>query len=243
MAEGERLQKVLAHAGVASRRAAERLIVDGRVRLNGVIVRELGVKAAPDDVIEVDGRTIEPAAPLVYYALNKPTGVVSTAMDPKGRTTVVELIGSPERIYPVGRLDWDSEGLLLLTNDGALTGALTHPSHEVEKDYDVWVVGAVGEEVRRRLERGVQLVDGPTAPAGVAVLERTARRSRLLITLHEGRNRQVRRMCDTVGHEVLALRRVRIGPLALGDLARGAWRSLEGAEVAALYGAAGLETP
>jgi 23S rRNA pseudouridine2605 synthase len=231
---GERLQKILAQAGLGSRRACEELIADGRVRVNGEVAT-LGTRADPEsDAIEVDGALIGVRQGLVHYLLNKPPGVVTTASDPQGRRTVVDLVPPEPRVYPVGRLDADTEGLLLLTNDGDLAHRLSHPSFGVDKEYLADVVGRPSRGAIRRLREGVELDDGPTAPAKVSLVgEHTLR-----ITIHEGRNRQVRRMCETVGHPVRRLVRVRVGPLSDHRLAPGAWRPLTQAEVRALERAA-----
>ena len=231
---GERLQKVLAQAGIGSRRASEELIEAGRVRVNGEVAR-LGRRVDPEvDVVEVDGAQIGVKPGLVHLLLNKPAGVITTAADPQGRPTVLDLVPPEPRLFPVGRLDADSEGLLLLTNDGDLAHRLTHPSFGVEKEYLVEVEGEPARGVLRRLREGVDLDDGVTAPAKVAALG-----DRLLrITIHEGRNRQVRRMCEAVGHPVRRLVRTRIGPLAERDLAPGEWRPLTQDEVRALERAA-----
>ncbi|MFO7280424.1 MAG: pseudouridine synthase [Thermoanaerobacterales bacterium] len=233
-AEGERLQKILARAGIGSRRACEELIAAGRVRVNGEVA-VLGDRADPDaDVIEVDGVRIGTRQGLVYYLLNKPRGVVSTASDPQGRPTVVDLVPRRPRVYPVGRLDADTEGLLLLTNDGDLAHRLTHPSYGVEKEYLAEVAGTPSRGALRRLREGVELDDGPTAPATVSLVGDHL----LRIAVHEGRNRQVRRMCEAVGHPVRRLVRVRIGPLADRRLPPGRWRHLTQQEVRALERAA-----
>ncbi len=225
----ERVQKVLARIGVGSRRASEILIADGRVTVNGEVVI-LGDRVGPDDELAVDGVVYTTQPDIVIYLLNKPAGVVSTASDPEGRPTVVELVPASPRVYPVGRLDLDTEGLLLLTNDGALTHRLTHPSFGVEKEYLVHVEGEPSRRALRQLREGIELDDGPTAPAKVALVEPDA----LRITIHEGRNRQVRRMCEAVGHPVLRLVRTRIGPLTDSRLRPGQSRPLTGDEVLAV---------
>ena len=228
--EGERLQKVLARVGVGSRRACEDLIAAGRVTVDGQVA-VLGRRVDPDTaLIEVDGAPVGVRPGLVHYLLNKPIGVVTTADDPKGRPTVVGLVPDDPRVFPVGRLDVDTEGLLLLTNDGELTQRLTHPSYGVEKEYVVEVRGAPTRAVLRRLREGIELNDGPTAPARAALLDASVVR----LTIHEGRNRQVRRMCEAVGHPVVRLVRTRIGPIADRSLAPGAWRALSVEEVRAL---------
>ena len=230
MTEGDRLQKVLARAGLASRRVCEDLIAEGRVKVNGEVA-DLGRRVDPvADVIEVDGALVPTAPGLVYYLLNKPAGVVTTAADTHGRPTVVELVPAEPRVFPIGRLDADTEGLLLLTNDGELTHRLTHPSFGVEKEYLASVEGDPSPAVLRRLREGIELEDGPTAPAkAVRVSEGLIR-----VTIHEGRNRQVRRMCEAVGHPVTRLVRSRIGSLADRKLKPGEWREVTPDEVRAL---------
>jgi 23S rRNA pseudouridine2605 synthase len=232
-----RLQKLLAEAGVASRRGAERLITQGRVRVNGVTVGEFGARADPArDRIEVDGQLLPAPERKRYIVLHKPRGYLTTREDPRRRPRVFDLLpGIPERLHPVGRLDFDAEGLLLLTNDGALTDRLAHPRHGVRRVYHVLVVGAVGAGALRRLEGGVMLEDGPArveraralreAPDGAVWLE---------LTLREGRYHEVKRLCRAAGLVVRRLRRVGFGPLRLGRLPAGAWRELTDAERAAL---------
>lgn len=240
----ERLQKILSGAGVASRRAAERLMAEGRVSVNGTVVRELGTKADPEaDDIRVDGRAIRRATRRLYFLLNKPRGYVTTRSDPEGRRTVLDLLaGVREYVFPVGRLDYDSEGLLLLTNDGDLAARLTHPSHEVPREYHARVLGVPDEQDLRRLGRGVTLDGRRTSPAEVRrlrVIEGRTEQALVSITIHEGRTRQVRRMLEAIGHPVTDLRRVRIGPIADSHLKVGAFRPLTGREVAALRRATG----
>lgn len=236
----ERLQKVLAAAGIASRRACEELIVSGRVTVNGQVVRELGTKVeATRDTLAVDGRVISLSPPAVYIMLNKPAGYVSTTSDPQGRPTVLDLLKDKvaARLYPVGRLDADSEGLLLLTNDGALTQLLTHPRYRLEKEYLVWVEGEVAPAALARLRDGVPL-DGKPAPVDdVEVITQggpAGRDSLLRIVVHEGRKHEIRRLCAAIGHRVYRLQRVRLGRLRLGDLPPGAARPLTREEIAAL---------
>jgi 23S rRNA pseudouridine2605 synthase len=230
-----RLAKYLAHAGVASRRAAEQLVFGGRVTIDGEVVRDPARAVGEPDVVAVDGERVALERRHVVYALNKPAGYVSTARDPQGRPTVVSLVPSRERLYPVGRLDADTTGLLLLTNDGDLAHRLTHPSFEVPRTYRAVVRRPpVRDAALRRLRAGVELEDGRTAPARV----RRLASDRIELVLHEGRKRQVRRMCEAVGHPVARLERVAFGPLALGDLAPGAHRRLTAAEVARLRAAA-----
>ena len=219
---------------MASRRAAEELIAAGRVLVNGRTAT-LGDRVDPEtDTVEVDGVRLGVAPGLVYYLLNKPSGVVTTASDPQGRPTVVDLVPPEPRVFPVGRLDAETEGLLLLTNDGDLAHRLTHPSHGVEKEYLAEVRGRPPAGALRRLREGVELDDGVTAPARVSLVAPGA----LRIVIHEGRNRQVRRMCEAVGHPVVRLVRVRIGPLRDQRLRPGSWRRLDQKELRALEAAA-----
>lgn len=240
----ERLHKVMAQAGVASRRHSEELIQAGRVTVNGKVVTQLGTKVVPGrDIIEVDGRPLGKPEEVIYVMLNKPKGYVTTLYDPQGRPKVTDLLGDEvaQRVYPVGRLDYDTEGLLLLTNDGRLANALMHPARQVKKTYIAKVRGVPGPSKLRQLEKGIELEDGPTAPAEVKLVEVHGPNSAVLsIRIHEGRNRQVRRMCAAIGHEVIHLRRTTLGPLHLKDLPLGQWRELTEREVAELKAAAGL---
>lgn len=235
---GERLQKALAAAGVASRRHAEELIAAGRVAVNGQTVTQLGTRVSPSDRVSVDGKLIPRVPQYRYVMLNKPLGVISSAHDEHGRRTVVDLVPTSIRVYPVGRLDFDSEGLILLTNDGELTFRLLHPRHEIPKEYFVWLNPPPTDAQLKQLRDGVEIVGGRTRPAGVA------RRSggAVSVTIHEGRKRQIRQMAAAVGLDVARLVRVRVGPLSLGNLGLGEWRELRPAEVTALREAAGLET-
>ena len=227
-----RLQKFLAQAGVASRRAAEQYITDGRVSVNGKVVTELGTKVSDRDEICVDGERIKTESKKVYIMLNKPVGYVTTVSDDRGRPTVMELLDDMnKRVYPVGRLDFNTEGLLLLTNDGDFTYKVTHPKHKLDKTYHVWVTGKAKTHAIKLLERGVVIDGKKTAPAQVDVLETTKGSAVLSITIHEGRNRQVRKMCHAVGFNVAALRRVYEGGITLGNLPLGRWRHLSPAEV------------
>ncbi|MDX6696863.1 MAG: rRNA synthase [Solirubrobacteraceae bacterium] len=231
-----RLGKYLAHAGVASRRAAEDVIRAGRVTVAGEVVTDPARDVDSSSGVAVDGRPLEGPEQRVTYLLHKPAGVVSTARDTHGRRTVIDFVADQARLYPVGRLDADSTGLILLTNDGELAELLTHPRHEVPKTYEATVAGApVSERALRALREGVELDDGRTAPARA----RRLAPDRIELTIHEGRNRQVKRMCEAVGHRVRALHRTRLGPLRLGDLAVGGVRRLSGAEVERLRKAAG----
>ncbi len=233
--DGERLQKVLARIGLGSRRVCEDLIAEGRVLVNGDVA-VLGRRVHPDvDEIRVDGSVLSARSDLVTYLLNKPTGVISTAKDTHGRPTVVELVPPQPRVFPVGRLDADTEGLLLLTSDGRLAHRLTHPRYGVEKEYLAEVSGQPSRRALRRLREGVELEDGLTAPAKVSTVgDRLVR-----LTLHEGRNRQVRRMCEAVGHPVRRLVRTRIGPLTDSRLGPGEWRVLDSDEMLELQRAVG----
>lgn len=230
LSTGERLQKVLARAGIGSRRICEDLIAEGRVQVNGEVAI-LGRRVEVDaDIIEIDGALVPVAPGLVYYLLNKAAGVVTTAADTHGRPTVVDQVPAEPRVFPVGRLDIDTEGLLILTNDGELTHRLTHPSFGVEKEYLAEVQGAPTPAEVRRLREGVELDDGLTAPAQASLVSPTV----LRITIHEGRNRQVRRMCEAVGHPVVRLVRTRVGTLTDRRLKPGQWRPLTADEVRAL---------
>ena len=233
--EGVRLQKLLAQAGIGSRRVGDELVAAGRVKVNGEVAGP-GRRVDPEvDRVEVDGVPVAVRPGLVHYLLNKPAGVVSTASDAEGRTTVVALVPGEPRVHPVGRLDADTEGLILLTNDGDLTQRLTHPRYGVEKEYLAHVDGeALRPQQLRQLRDGILLADGMTAPARVSQPSPGV----LRITIHEGRNRQVRRMCSAVGHPVLRLVRVRIGPLRDPDLGPGQWRPLRSSELHALQAAA-----
>ncbi|HJZ76578.1 MAG TPA: pseudouridine synthase [Vicinamibacterales bacterium] len=238
----ERLQKILSQAGVASRRASEQLMLDGRVTVNGAAVRELGTKADPiHDDIRVDGRRIKVVEHHRYLLLNKPRGYVTTRSDPQRRPTVIDLLGGVrEYVYPVGRLDFESEGLLILTNDGDLAARLTHPSHGVARVYEARVLGVPDAHDLDRLSRGL-VVDGRrTQPADVRLMpvRRGAEEAILVLTVREGRNRQVRKMCDAIGHPVNHLRRVAIGPIRDAKLKPGAWRDLRPDEIALLKKAA-----
>jgi 23S rRNA pseudouridine2605 synthase len=239
----QRLHKVLAHAGVASRRAAERLILEGRVRVNGVAVREPGAQADPErDRIEVDGRAVpRKLAAHEYVLLHKPVDVVSSARDREGRPTVVDLVQSTRRLYPVGRLDADSEGLVLLTDDGELTFRLTHARFGIEKEYHALVRCSVADSHLARLRTGVELDDGPARAIRAGLLHADREGAWVRVVMHEGRKREVRRMLAAIGCPVARLRRVRMGPLTLGNLRPGQHRRLLPREVAALRRAAGLE--
>jgi len=228
-----RLQKYLALSGVASRRNSEKLIAEGHVAVNGKVITEMGVQVEETDLVTVDGKAVTIQEEKHYIAYYKPIGEVTTVSDPEGRATVMDKFRDyPVRLYPVGRLDYDSEGLLLLTNDGDMMNSLLHPSHEVDKTYLARVSNQVSDESIRRLRAGVKLDDGRmTSPAKVRFLKQETFATVLLVTIHEGRYRQVRRMFTAIGHEVVQLKRVGFGPIMLGDLPRGQWRRLTDAEV------------
>ncbi len=237
--DGERLQKVLARVGFGSRRACEELIADGRVTVNGTIAT-LGRRVNSGvDHVEVDGVPVGVLPGLVYYLLNKPAGVVTTASDPQGRPTILELVPSSPRVFAVGRLDAATEGLIVLTNDGELAQRVAHPSHGVDKEYLAEVEGVPSPADIRQLREGVELDDGVTSPAKVAAISPGV----LRITIHEGRNRQVRRMCEAVLHPVVRLVRTRIGPISDRTLKPGEWRELDPGEVLELARAAKPASP
>jgi 23S rRNA pseudouridine2605 synthase len=229
----ERLQKVIAHAGFASRRKAEQMIVEGHVKVNGKVVKELGVKVSGSDRVEVDGIPVEREEP-VYFLLYKPRGVISSVSDDKGRKVVTDFFHSIEqRVYPIGRLDYETSGLLLLTNDGEFANLLMHPKSEIEKVYVAKVKGIPTREKLKSLERGIRLEDGKTAPAKTKVLSIDKKKQTAIVELviHEGRNRQVRRMFEAIGHQVMKLKRERYGFLTLQGLTAGDARELTAHEV------------
>jgi pseudouridine synthase len=244
----ERLQKILSHAGVASRRAAEQLMLDGRVTVNGVTVRELGTRADPArDDVRVDGRRVRTPERRRYILLNKPRGYVTTRSDPQRRRTVLDLLAQRraitphEYVYPVGRLDFDSEGLLLLTNDGDLAARLTHPRHEIRREYEAQLLGVPDDRDLERLRSGIVIDGQRTGPADVRVRPRHAgdrehdtASTTIRVAIREGRNRQIRKMCEAIGHPVTRLRRVAIGPITDPQLKPGEWRELSAGEVKAL---------
>ena len=235
----ERLQKYLAQCGVASRRKCEELILQGRVQVNGVTVTELGTKINPEkDKIKFDGKDIKQAQKLVYILLNKPIGYVTTADDQFGRDTVLDLVKFKERIVPVGRLDMYTSGALILTNDGDFVYKVTHPKHEITKTYTVTVKGIIKNEEVEQLRKGVKIDDYTTRPAKVKILKTDEEKdiSRLEITIHEGKNRQGRRMCESVGRRVIALHRSKIGNIGVKDIELGKWRYLKDFEVKTLIG-------
>ena len=239
--EGIRLQKVLANAGVASRRACEILIAEGRVEVNGKPVLEPGTRVDPErDTIRVDGSRIPPPRRHVYLVLNKPRGVISTMDDPEGRQTLTDYVPARPRLFHVGRLDTDTEGLLILTNDGDFAHRMTHPKFEVQKTYLVEVVGFTDNKTLKTLEKGLRLDDGPIKPDKVKLVSRTDTKSLLQITLHSGRNRIVRRMMDSIGHPVRRLSRIGIGPVKLGQLQIGQTRELTSDELGSLLDSVGM---
>ena len=230
----ERLQKYLAQCGVASRRKCEELVLQGRVQVNGVTVTELGTKINPEkDKIKFDGKDIKQSTKLVYILLNKPIGYVTTADDQFGRDTVLDLVKVKERIVPVGRLDMYTSGALILTNDGDFVYQVTHPKHEIEKTYTVTIKGIVQNSEVEQLRNGIKIDDYITKPARVKILKTDTEKgiSRLEITIHEGKNRQVRKMCEAVGRKVLALHRSKIGGIGVKDIELGKWRYLTANEV------------
>ncbi len=234
----ERLQKIIAHSGVASRRRAEELIIDGSVTVNGQVVRELGTKADPEkDAIKVMGKLIHLPQRNTYIVLNKPVGYITSMSDPEGRPVVTELLkGVKARVYPVGRLDYDTEGLLIMTDDGGLANSMMHPSHEVSKTYLVKVKGVLEDKEIEKLQKGIKLDDGMTAPAGVKRLKKADANSWIELTIHEGRYHQVKRMMERVGHSVIKLVRVRYGSIELGNVPPGTFRYLTNEEVKILKG-------
>jgi pseudouridine synthase len=235
----ERVQKMLAAAGVSSRRGAEELIKAGRVKVNGQVA-VLGATVDPaHDVVCVDDRPVHVPTTRTLM-LHKPAGIVTSRKDPHAPDTVMSLVPAIPGLHPVGRLDKNTTGLLLLTNDGDLTYALTHPRHVVDKTYRAWVRGIPSNDALHKLRHGILLDDGPTAPAQVRRIFTRADRTLVEMTIHEGRKRQVRRMLEAVGHQVISLERIRLGPLTLGDLAEGQWRDLSDGELQALYEAAGV---
>lgn len=243
----ERLQKIIARAGLASRREAERWIVEGRISVNGTVVRELGTQADPArDSVKVDGKRIRPAAAPLYYAFHKPPGVITTLNDPEHRpdlTPYLATLGEKKRLFPVGRLDYNTTGLLLLTNDGDLALRLTHPRFGVKKLYRVKLSACPTDEDFIRLRKGVRLEDGMTAPARARVVDKLKKNAWVEIEVQEGRKREVRRMFEALGYFVEKLVRIRVGPILLGPLAQGELRALSNAEIAALKSAVGLARP
>ncbi len=233
---GIRLQKYLAHAGVASRRTAEEMIKQGRVAVNNIVVENMGFTVTNDDYITVDGKPVSIEEEKVYIVLNKPVGYVSTSKDQFGRPTVLDLVKDVgKRLYPVGRLDYDTSGLILLTNDGDFTYRLTHPKHEINKVYEAVISGFPEKSEIKSFESGLKIEDYQTSPAKFLVLEKQGINTLVRITIHEGKNRQVRKMCEAIGHKVLTLKRIQMGPIALDNLPQGKWRHLSDKEIKMLY--------
>jgi len=231
-----RLQKFLAHAGIASRRAAEDIIRQGRVTINDKIITDMGVSVAETDLVTVDGKLIENEEEKIYIMLNKPVGYVSSAKDQFGRPTVLDLVKDiNKRLYPVGRLDYDTSGLIILTNDGDFTYQITHPKHEIDKVYEALIYGILSDSEIKRFEEGLQIDDYTTSPAKIIICKVNRINTLVHITIHEGKNRQVREMCAAIGHIVLTLKRVAIGPIALGNLPEGKWRRISDTELKSLY--------
>lgn len=228
----ERLQKFMARCGVASRRKCEELILDGKIKVNGTVITELGFKINPEkDMVYYMGNLIKPEEVKRYIMLNKPVGVVTTVKDEKNRKTILDLVKVDERIYPIGRLDYDSSGLIILTNDGDLYNKIIHPRSEVFKTYIVKVKGLFEREKLETLRRGVDIGGYITAPCKARIVWSNSNSSELEISIHEGKNRQIRRMCSSLGHDVVSLRRVSIGNLTLGDLRQSNWRDLSEDEI------------
>lgn len=234
----ERLQKVMSEFGVASRRKCEDMIINGRVKVNGCLITELGSKVDKEqDIIEVDGKTIKGCEGKIYILLNKPVGYITSAKDQFGRPTVLDLLnGISVRVFPIGRLDYDTEGLILLTNDGDITYTITHPKHNIEKTYRALIRGEASENDIESFNRGIAIEDYVTSPARMEIIRYAKGNSVVDITIHEGKNRQVRKMCSAIGHEVIKLKRIRIGRIGLGELKTGEWRYLKDAEIEYLKG-------
>ncbi|MGF7399552.1 pseudouridine synthase [Thermoanaerobacterium thermosaccharolyticum] len=228
----ERLQKYLAECGIASRRKCEQLILDGKIKVNGTVIKNLGIKIDPDkDIVEYDGRVVAKVQHNIYIMLNKPTGFITTVKDQFGRPSVLDIIKIKDRIYPVGRLDYDTSGLLLLTNDGDIANKLMHPKHEIDKVYIAKIRGIPDDKDLDRFRNGLLLDNRLTAKAKIEILKKINNDALVKIVIHEGRNRQIRRMCELIGHPVMTLKRIKIGDLELGNLKVGQWRYLSGEEV------------
>lgn len=235
-----RLQKYLAHAGIASRRAAEEIIASGRVFVNGKRVTDPTTKVTVKDKVTVDGKSVKPTKTKTYIIMNKPTGVLSSASDDRGRKCVVDLVKSDARLYPVGRLDYDTQGLILLTDDGDFMQYITHPSHEIWKTYEAQIKGEIDEETLQKLREGVDLgeEDGITLPAEADVVRFKGKNAVVRVKIREGKNRQVRRMLEAVGHPVLRLKRTALGGLEIGDLKPGSYRNMKRSDFEDLFGKA-----
>lgn len=227
----ERLQKYMAKCGVASRRKSEEIISQGRVSVNDKIIKEIVMIDEGIDIVKVDGQTISPEEKEVYIILNKPIGIITSVKDQFGRKTVTELVNIKERVYPVGRLDYDTSGLLILTNDGDMAYKLTHPSHEIEKVYEARIKGIPTMGEIEKFKRGLSIENYTTAPSDIRILMKYENSSLVQITIHEGRNRQVRKMCNAINHPVIELKRIKMGGIELGDLKPGEWRELNEHEV------------
>ncbi|ADL68862.1 pseudouridine synthase [Thermoanaerobacterium thermosaccharolyticum DSM 571] len=228
----ERLQKYLAECSIASRRKCEQLILDGKIKVNGTVIKNLGIKIDPDkDIVEYDGRVVAKVQHNIYIMLNKPTGFITTVKDQFGRPSVLDIIKIKDRIYPVGRLDCDTSGLLLLTNDGDIANKLMHPKHEIDKVYIAKIRGIPDDKDLDRFRNGLLLDNRLTAKAKIEILKKINNDALVKIVIHEGRNRQIRRMCELIGHPVMTLKRIKIGDLELGNLKVGQWRYLSGEEV------------
>ncbi|WHE08076.1 pseudouridine synthase [Thermoanaerobacterium thermosaccharolyticum] len=228
----ERLQKYLAECGIASRRKCEQLILDGKIKVNGTVIKNLGIKIDPDkDIVEYDGRVVAKVQHNIYIMLNKPTGFITTVKDQFGRPSVLDIIKIKDRIYPVGRLDYNTSGLLLLTNDGDIANKLMHPKHEIDKVYIAKIRGIPDDKDLDRFRNGLLLDNRLTAKAKIEILKKINNDALVKIVIHEGRNRQIRRMCELIGHPVMTLKRIKIGDLELGNLKVGQWRYLTGEEV------------
>ncbi|NLZ49978.1 MAG: rRNA pseudouridine synthase [Clostridiales bacterium] len=228
----ERLQKYMAHCGVASRRKCEELILDGKVKVNNQIVKELGTKVNPSmDKVEVDGVLIKPEERKIYIALNKPVGYVTTVKDEKNRKTVLDLVKVEERIYPIGRLDYNTSGLLLLTNDGEVYNKVIHPRQSINKVYIALIKGHLTDKKIELFSKGIDIGGYITAPAKIRILKKFENSSEVEITIHEGKNRQIRRMCEKIGNPVIQLKRIKIGDIKLEGLAIGKWRYLSEKEI------------
>lgn len=228
----ERLQKYLAECGIASRRKCEQLILSGRVKINGIVVKELGTKVKPEvDVVEFDGKVIKRNIEYIYIMLNKPTGYITSVKDQFSRPTVLDLVNLKERVYPVGRLDYNTSGLLILTNDGELAYKLTHPKHEIIKTYIAKIKGLPDETDIIKFKNGLKIDGYVTSKADIKIIDKKISTSIVEIKVHEGRNRQVRKMCDAIGHPVITLKRTKIGDLSLDGLEVGHWRYLNKKEI------------
>lgn len=227
----ERLQKYIAKCGAASRRKAEELIFDGRVKVNGSVVNNVVIVDDEVDVVELDGKVIKPEENMVYIMVNKPTEIITSAKDQFDRKTVLDIVNVKERVYPVGRLDYDTSGLLILTNDGDITNRMTHPSHEVNKVYAAEIIGVPTKEEMDSFEKGLKIEDYITSPARIRIIESKRDMALIEVTIHEGKNRQVRKMCEAIGHPVINLKRIAFGKLKLGKLKPGEWRNLLESEI------------